>query len=78
MGKTVLHLSTGHGGNFVVFNKSYLLVWHITLVSDQDLVDTLAGMLLNVGEPVANVYQEKYEIIRGQSTRFCSILSFLA
>ena len=34
----------------------HLLVGHITLVSNQNLVDTLASMLLNVGEPVANVF----------------------
>lgn len=33
----------------------YLLVEHVALVSNQDLVDTFAGMLLHVGEPVANV-----------------------
>lgn len=34
---------------------SYLLVEHVALVSDQDLVDTFTGMLLHIGEPVANV-----------------------
>lgn len=34
---------------------SYLLVEHVALVSDQDLVDTFTGMLLHVGEPVTNV-----------------------
>jgi len=34
---------------------SYLLVEHVALVSDQDLVDTFTGMLFHVGEPVANV-----------------------
>jgi len=33
----------------------YLLIRHIALVSNQNLVHTLTGMLLDVGEPIADV-----------------------
>lgn len=46
----------------LVVGSSHLLVWHITLVSNQNLVDTLAGMLLNVGEPVANVFLRRISV----------------
>ena len=35
----------------------YLLVQHITLVSNEDAVDAFAGVLLNVSDPVSNVYR---------------------
>ena len=36
-------------------SPSHLLVGPVALVADEDLVDTLAGMLLDVGVPCADV-----------------------
>lgn len=42
--------------SLALFCRDSALLFPIALVTNEDLVDTLGGVLLNVGEPCANVW----------------------
>jgi len=44
-------------------------VGHVALVADQDLVDALARVLLNVSDPVADVFGKREKKAKGKKVR---------